>query len=118
MRTSSEVCGILHNSLENRDLDSMLELFADDAELRIVDKAHPPSHPLELHGKSEIGQYLGDVLGRDMKHRVSEEIVGDGHFAYTEECEYPDGTRVLANATVEIRDGKIAREIEVQAWDE
>lgn len=118
MTTSAEVCGLLHKSLENRDFDGMLGLFADDAELKIVDKSHPPSRPMELHGKAAIGDYFRDIFGRDMTHRVSDEVVGDGHLAYTEECEYPDGTRVLANATVELKDGKIIREVEVQAWDE
>lgn len=118
MTTSTEVSGLIRSALENRDFNGMMALFADDAELKVVDKTHPPSHPLELHGKSSIGDYLRDVLGRNMQHKVSGEVVGDGHLAYTEECEYPDGTRVFSNATISLKDGKIAREIQVQAWDE
>jgi hypothetical protein len=33
-------------------------------------------------------------------------------------CEYPDGTRVLAAATLEVRDGKIVRQVNVEVWDE
>lgn len=118
MPTSAEICGMLGNSLRDRDANAMLALFSDDAELKIVDKSHPPSAPLELHGKSEIGDYFREIFGRDMTHRMSGAVVGDGHLAYTDECEYPDGKRVLANATVEINNGKIVREVEVQAWDE
>lgn len=118
MESTASICGALHSALEGRNADAMLELFAEDAELKIVDRNHPPSHPMDLHGKSEIGGYLRDVLGRDMTHHITSEIVGDSDFAFTEECEYPDGKRVFTNAFVELRNGKIFREVEVQAWDE
>jgi hypothetical protein len=36
----------------------------------------------------------------------------------TDACEYPDGTRVLGAETIELRDGKIVRQVNVEAWDE
>lgn len=117
MQSTDSICSALHHALESRDVDGMLNLFTDDAEFKVVDRDHPPSHAMELHGKGEIGDYLRDVLSRNMSHYVTKEIIGDNNFAYTEECEYPDGSKVFTNATVELRGGKIAREVEVQAWD-
>jgi hypothetical protein len=39
--------------------------------------------------------------------------------AFNEACEYPDGLRVLtAAAALDVRDGKIYRQVNVEAWDE
>ncbi len=108
----------LRRAIEQRDLDLMLSLYAEDAEMRIVNYRTPPSSPFELHGKEEIAGYLRDVFGREMIHRVEREVVSEDRVAYSEACEYPDGTRVLSTATLEVQDGKIARYVEVVAWDE
>lgn len=33
-------------------------------------------------------------------------------------CRYGDGTEVIANQIVDVRDGRITRHVEVTAWDE
>jgi hypothetical protein len=88
------------------------------AELRIVNKRTPPSSPRELHGKEEISEYLRDVRGRQMTHRVGDEVVGENRVAFNEACEYPDGTRVLTALTLDVQDGKVVRQVNVEAWDE
>jgi hypothetical protein len=37
---------------------------------------------------------------------------------FTQDCTYPDGTRVFCIAVLELRDGLIERQTVVQAWDE
>lgn len=118
MRSTSEVCNTLHSAIESRDVDSMLGLYSDNAEMRVIDRDHPPSHPLELHGKQAIAGYLRDVYGREMSHSVIDEVVGRNNLSFSEDCQYPDGTRVFGNITLELDGGMIVRETEVQAWDE
>jgi ketosteroid isomerase-like protein len=118
MQSTMDICNALHSALEARDLDSMLSLYADDAELRVVDSTHPPSRPLELCGKQAISAHFRDIFDREMTHKVIDEVVGSDRLSFSEDCEYPDGTHVYGNATIELRDGKIVREVEVQAWDE
>ncbi len=108
----------MRRGLEGRDADLLIGLYADDAELRIVNKRTPPSSPRELHGKEEISEYLRDVCGREMTHRVGDEVVGENRVAFNEACEYPDGTKVLTAMTLEVRDGKVVRQVNVEAWDE
>jgi hypothetical protein len=108
----------LRRAAEGKDADSMLGLYADDAEYVRVDRNNTPSSPMALRGKEEIAEYLRDVFGRDMSHRIENEVVGEGRAAFNWACEYPDGTRVLAAETVELRGGKIVRQVSVQAWDE
>jgi ketosteroid isomerase-like protein len=108
----------LRRAEEQHDLDAMLDLYADDAEIRIVNHNTPPSSPYVLRGKEAIAEYLRDVFGRDLKHQVENEVVGEDRLAFNVACEYPDGKRVLAAETVDVRDGKIVRQVEVVAWDE
>jgi ketosteroid isomerase-like protein len=108
----------LRRAEEQRDLDTMLGLYADDAEMSIVNRNTQPSSPFELHGKQEIAEYLRDVFSREMTHHIEREVVGEDRVAYNVACEYPDGTRVLAAENLEVRDGKIVRQVEVVAWDE
>jgi len=118
MKSTAEICRTLHSAIESCDVDSMLQLYSDKAELRVIDRDHPPSRPLELHGKQAIAGYLRDVYGREMTHRVTDEVVGRKNLSFSEDCQYPDGTRVFGNITLELDDGMIVRETEVQAWDE
>jgi hypothetical protein len=37
--------------------------------------------------------------------------------AYSVECRYADGPQVVCVALVELGDGRIVRELDVQAWD-
>ena len=108
----------LRRAQEQRDLDAMLDLYAEDAEIRIVNRNTPPSSPYVLRGKEEIAEYLRDVFSREMSHSIANEIVGDDRLAYNVACEYPDGTRVPASENMEMRDGKVVRQVEVVAWDE
>ncbi len=108
----------LRRAAEGKDPEAMLGLYADDAELRIVNKRTPPSSPRELHGKEEISEYLRDVCGREMTHRIGDEVVGENRVAFNEACEYPDGTKVLTAMTLDVQDGKVARQVNVEAWDE
>ena len=108
----------LRRALEQRDLDAMLNLYADDAEIHIVNRNTPPSSPHVLQGKEAIAEYLRDVFGREMSHSIENEVVGEDRLAFNVACKYPDGTRVLASENMEVRDGKVVRQVEVVAWDE
>jgi ketosteroid isomerase-like protein len=109
---------VLRRAQEQRDLDAMLDLYADDAEMRIVNRNTPPSSPYVVRGKEAIAEYLRDVFGRDMSHSIENEVVGEDRVAFNVACEYADGTRVLASENLEVRDGKVVRQVEVVAWDE
>src|SRR5579859_4947525 len=108
----------LRRGIEERDTQTLLGLYADDAEMRITDRNDQPSAPRVLNGRAAIGAYLADACGRDMTHTVERLVVGDDGAAFTQACRYPDGTRVLCSAVLDLRDGQIVRQTCVQAWDE
>lgn len=108
----------LRRAIEESDAEALIGMYADDAEIITVNKNTTPSSPQVLSGKEEIVGLLRDVCGREMAHRVEDEVVGEGRIAFNEACEYPDGLKVLTATTLEVRDGKISRQVNVEAWDE
>lgn len=108
----------IKRATESRDAQTLSAFYADDAVLRIIDRANPPSKPRELHGKREISAFWEDICGRSMTHAVEATAADDHRLAFTEACTYPDGTKVLAITMAELKDGSIAKQTVVQAWDE
>ena len=105
-------------AIEERDASAQLAMYAEDAEVTLVDRLARPSAPRVLHGREEIRTWIEDVCGRDMTHRIERTVQDDRGVAYTEACRYPDGKGVLCAAVLEIDDGLVSRQVGVQAWDE
>ncbi|MFI9155353.1 nuclear transport factor 2 family protein [Streptomyces sp. NPDC053367] len=108
----------LRRGLEGESATNLVELYADDAEMRIIDRNTQPSHPKVVRGHDEIAAMLEDVYSRDMTHKLEGCVVQGDRAAYSESCEYADGVRVLSESMITLRDGKIAEQIMIQAWDE
>lgn len=115
--TSAFDLGQLRRAIESRDAAAQVAMFADDAEIVMVDRDHPPSTPQVVRGREAIRAMLDDVCARDMTHAVEEATAAGDRAAYTLACRYADGTRVLCSAMLELEDGRIARQVGVQAWD-
>ncbi|MGC2999089.1 nuclear transport factor 2 family protein [Streptomyces sp. G35A] len=108
----------LRRGIEADTSARLVSLYADDAELRIVDRTTQPSHPKVLHGRDEIAAVLDDVYSRDMTHKLEQCVVQGDSAAYSESCVYPDGVRVLSESMLSLRDGRITEQTMIQAWDE
>jgi ketosteroid isomerase-like protein len=104
---------VLRHAIERCDLDLMLAFYAEDAELSVVNAGAPQGSPFELRGKAEIAKYLRAVFGQKTSHRVEREVVGRDRVTFQEACEYPDGGRVRVATKLELRDGKIVRQVDV-----
>lgn len=109
----------LKRAAESRDANTLIDLYADDAEIQVVNRMTPPGAPRVIRGKDAIAEYLRDVCGREMTHQIGHEVLGGDRLSYTEACEYPDGTRVLSAAVAELdSQGHIASQLMVETWDE
>lgn len=117
--TTANILDTIRAATEARDAAALSALYADDAEVIVVDRSTPPSAPHVLHGHDEVVAYLRDSCAREMTHEVRDTVLGDGRLAFATHCRYPDGTRVLC-ATIADLDpsGRITRQTIVQAWDE
>jgi hypothetical protein len=60
----------MRRAMEESDADALIPLYADDAEVKTVNKNAPPSRPSTLRGKEEISGMLRDVCAREMSHKV------------------------------------------------
>lgn len=107
----------LKRAIEGRKASALADFYADDAVVRVIDRDNPPSKPRELEGKGAIASYFADVCERDMTHRVEGGVAAGNRLAFMQSCAYPDGTKVFCSAMVELKGGKIARQVVVQAWD-
>ena len=108
----------LKQAIETRDGRRLAGFYADDAEVQVIDRNNPPSRPRLVRGRAAITTYWADICSRAMTHAVEFAVTEGDRLAFTQACVYPDGTRVFCIAAVELRNGRIARQSLVQAWDE
>ena len=108
----------LYLGIESCDPDLLLGFYADDARLTIVNADTPHAIPFELRGKGEIAKHLRATFGQEASHRVERDAaVGGDRVTFREACEYPDGGRIVVETTLEVLDGKIARQVDVVQSD-
>lgn len=108
----------LYLSIESCDPDLLLDFYADDARLSIVNTETPHAPPFELCGKGEIARHLRTTFGQEASHRVERDAaVGDDRVTFREACEYSDGGRIVVETTLEVRDGIIVRQVDVVERD-
>jgi hypothetical protein len=108
----------LRRGIEERDAATLMSLYADDAELHVVDSNDQPSHPKIVRGRDAIGAYFAEVCGRDMTHKLQRLVVTGDNAAFIQDCSYPSGASVRCVAVLDLKDGLIIRQSGVQAWDE
>lgn len=108
----------LRQAIEQRNAETVINMYDDDAVMEVVDHLHPPSSPMEIRGKHAIREFLNGIFSRDMTHEMRDEIYNDDRLSFFEACQYPGGERVLVATTLELKDGKIAHQTTIQAWDE
>ena len=108
----------IKQAIETRDAAMMSSLYDSNALLRVIDRNKPPSSPREVKGKHAIMTFWDDICSRAIVHHVDVACAQHDRLAFTQNCAYPDGTRVFCMALVDIDQGRISRQTIVQAWDE
>jgi len=108
----------IKQAIESRDGRTLSSFYADDALLRVIDRNNPPSRPRDIRGRAAITTFWDDICSRAMTHRVEMSVTEGDRMAFTQACAYPDGTKVFCMAALELKDGRIAEQTVVQAWDE
>ena len=115
--TSSIDAAALRRAYSDRNAEALLAFYADDASVELVDAQNTPSHPRRIEGRDALRAHFEDVFSRDMTHDVDLVAASPDALGYSVRCRYADGMRVVCTATAEVRDGRIVREVGVQAWD-
>ena len=107
-QTHFDLTGLSH-AIQSGDCRYQLALYADDAEVRIVDAARPAAPLRVLHGKSAIQDWLGTVTSRAVQFQVRDAVASPGRVRYTEDCQYRDGSQLRFECTAEVRRGQISQ---------
>jgi hypothetical protein len=68
--------------------------------------------------KGQIADFLARVCGAEFGITIADEVIGAGRVAFSVDCVFPDGKRVFEHVIARIENGKIARQVDVEAWDE
>ena len=115
-RTSFEV-ETFKRAYEEWDVETLLGLYADELELIQVDRDNPPSSPRSRHGKEVLRGMLEHCAAAGVVATVENTVAGEERAAATITCMFPGGRKVLANAILEVEDGRIVRELDVLSGD-
>jgi ketosteroid isomerase-like protein len=115
--TTSFDVATFKRAYESWDIDALLELYADELELIQVDRDNPPSSPRTRHGRDVLRGMLEHCAGGGVVATVDNTVGGEDRAAATITCEFPGGRKVLANAALEIEDGRIVQELDVLSGD-
>jgi len=115
-RTSFDL-EVFWRGYEEWDIDALLSLYADDVELIQMDRDNPPSSPRTRHGRDVLRGMLEHCAGAGVVATVDNTVAGEDRAAATITCEFPGGRKVLANAALEIEDGRIVQELDVLSGD-
>ena len=106
--------GALRDAIEGRDADALLGFYSEDAELRIVNADDQDGPAFELRGRAQIERYLRTLCDQQMTCGVEDEVlIGEGSVEFVEVCTYPNGTLISVGMTLEVREGRILRQLEV-----
>ena len=102
---------------EEWDIEALLALYTDEVELIQIDRDNPPSAPRTRQGSDVLRGMLEHCAGAGVVATVENTVAGEERAAATITCAFPGGRKVLANAILELEDGRIVRELDVLSGD-
>jgi ketosteroid isomerase-like protein len=107
----------LRRGYEEWDVEALLDLYADDVELLQIDRDNPPSSARVRRGKDVLKGMFEHCAAAGVVASVENAVAGEGRAAATISCAFPGGRKIVANSIVEIEDGRIVRQLDVQSGD-
>jgi ketosteroid isomerase-like protein len=107
----------LKRGYEEWDIEALLALYAEDVELIQIDRDNPPSSPRVRHGREVLKGMFEHCAAAGVTAAMENAVAGRERAAATITCEFPGGRKVVANSILEIEDGRIVVERDVQAGD-
>jgi ketosteroid isomerase-like protein len=104
-------------AFERKDLDRWLPFYADDAEWIEYRQISPPCAPNRMIGKQQIADFLARVCKADFDITIADEVITKERVAFSVDCAFPDGKHIFEHVITQIEDGRISRQVDVEAWD-
>ncbi len=104
-------------AFEKQNVETWLGFYADDAEWVEYRHNAPPRAPNRMVGRQQIGDFLRRVKASKLKLSIDDDVIGEGRAAFCVTVVLESGKRVIENVIVHLKDGKITRQTDVEAWD-
>ena len=98
---------------EHKDAHRWVQFYADDAEWIEYKPSAPPRDPLRMIGRKRIAEFIAALERSDIKN----EVLGRERATFSVDVTLPDGKRVYEHTIIQFEEGKIARQVDVEAWD-
>ena len=76
----------------------------------------PPRAPHVMDRRTIAAQIRG-VCAADLSLAIEDEVIGTERCAFHVVVAVPDGSRILENVIVHLRDDRIVKQVDVEAWD-
>lgn len=105
------------SAFEACDVAAWSSFYAADAEWLEYKHSYPPSSPRRIAGRGAITEFLGRIREAGVTLEISDEVVGPERAAFCLWCTLADGRRIIEHVIVHFRGGRIARQVDVEAWD-
>jgi len=102
---------------ESQDIKAWVSFYAKDAEWIAYRHDAPPRSPSRVVGTQQIAAFLHRVQATKVRLSIADEVVGPTRAAFCVTCTLPSGRRVIENVIIHHCNGKIARQVDVEAWD-
>ena len=70
-----------------------------------------------VRGREQIGRYPAQIADEPVTLALGDEIVAQDRAAFSVVADLDDGRRIVENCIVDLRDGLVVRQVDVEAWD-
>jgi ketosteroid isomerase-like protein len=104
-------------SFERRDAERWAEFYAEDAEWIEYKPSAPPRNPAKMIGRERIEEFMASLERSEIEITLADEVPGRERAAFSVDVTLPDGRHVFEHTIVHVEDGRIARQVDVEAWD-
>ena len=104
-------------AFEAKDAVRWIEFFADDAEWNEYRNQDPPARPRQIRGKAEIRRYVESLARGSPSRTIESEVISGDRVAFRTWTVLLGGQRIVEHVILEIIDGKISKQVDVEAWD-
>lgn len=102
----------------SQDVDRWVAFYAPDAEWIEYRHTNPPHAPNRMVGQSDIKAFLTRVKASNISFAITDEILGPTRAAFCVTCTLSDGARrIIEHVIIHYSNGKITRQVDVEAWD-
>jgi hypothetical protein len=100
-----------------QDVARWAGFFEDNAEWIEYRHSNPPHSPRRMTGKAQIEAFLSQVKASNVCLAIEDEVVGPTRAAFRVWCTLPGGKRIIEHVILHLAGGRIARQVDVEAWD-